>query len=215
MKLLLIIKIIYFLCKYDIESIKPFSGNVYKKNRFVNIYILDRNLLLKQFLTFEHYSIIKPLYDNLNILFLRKSSFGYKYIIYCISLIPKWFTIENRKSNKFPILPKIYDIDKKTLNYKEEFVKTILRYDCFYTKKRVNDIIDNNLKEFSIRLSESNMVFVFLERKNICITKNGKLKIIEGELWTLNQFKSISNIIKTWYPSYEFKKYDDFPNIYL
>ena len=218
-KILLIIKIIYYLCKYDIEVIKVldrpvYSIPVYKSNRFVNIFILDNRWLLKQFHEYEKYAICNLVQDNINLLFLNKNSFGYKFIVYCISLIPKWVSLENRLKVNFSVLPKIYDLDKKTLSYKEEYIKTILRYDCYYTIDRIHKIIKTSLSEFSIRLGEANMVFVFLERKNMCITRSGKLKIIEGEVWSVYQFNTIKQIVNKWCPDYKFINYDNYPNIY-
>ena len=212
-KILLIIKIIWYLIKYDFEIIQKKEGSIYKKNRFVNIYKLDNNTILKQFHHYNDYSICSLVKDNFNLPLFSKNSFAYNYILYCVSLLPKWFTIENRSKYNYTLLPKIWDIDKVTLSYKEEYQRTIMRYDCYWTKERINKIIDDQLLEFNKQLNRDNLYFVFLERKNMGVNINGELKIIEGELWNDYQFRTIKKIVNKWCPAYKFNNYNGLDRI--
>ena len=211
MKFIIVLYIIYYTIKYDFEMITPYKSKSDKSNRFVNLYYSNK-YIIKQFHDYMHYSIDSMLNEKIKIPFLNKSGFGRQYIIYCISLLPKWISIENRYKFNYSVLPKIDYIDKKQLLYKEERIRTILRYDCYYNKERVKMIIQNDLVQFDKELQQNNMVFLFLEKKNMCITKDGKLKIIEGELLSQKHYELLRDFVN---PHYIFKKYNNCNNIYI
>lgn len=210
-KILLIIKIIWYLIKYDFEIVPKIDSPIYKSNRFVNIYKVDNNTLLKQIHHYSEYSICSPVKDNFNIPLFNKNSFASTYIIYCLSLLPKWFTIQNREKYHISQLPKIWDVDKLKLCYKEEIIKTINPKNL--NKYKIGEIIENELYHMNKFLDDNNLYFVFLERKNMTITNNNRLKIIEGEVWTEYQFKTIKKIINKWYPTYKFNNYKNLNRI--
>ena len=112
----------------------------------------------------------------------------------------------------YDFLPKIQYIDKSDLIYKEEFLKSLERYDCFYTKDRVLDITENSLKVFNDKLVSDNMVFIGINKKKMCITKDGKLKIIGGELLSEYQFNKLKSVINSCEKEYVFK--NKLSNIY-
>ena len=212
MDILLIIFIIWYLLKYDFEIVKKYEGDIYRSGRFNKVFIYDQDWLIKQLHSYENYTINTLIYKYVNIPMLSKNGFGNKYILYCISILPKWISLENRMLFNYDFLPKIQYIDKSDLIYKEEFLKSLERYDCFYTKDRVLDITENSLKVFNDKLVSDNMVFIGINKKKMCITKDGKLKIIGGELLSEYKFNKLKSVINSCEKEYVFK--NKLSNIY-
>lgn len=213
-KILLIIKIIYNLIKYDFEIVDELKLPLYKENRFVKIYKINDHVLQKQIKHYTEYYITPLLINNFKIPLFGEKSFANRYIIYCISLITKWITLQNRQQYNMAQLPCIWELDKSNLSYKEELVKTIPKYNDYWTKENVDKQIKIQLDRFNNNLEKNKLYFVFMDRKNMGIDNKGNIKIIEGELWKEQQFITIKKIINKWCPSYKFIPYENYNRIY-
>lgn len=212
-KILLIIKIIWYLIKYDFEIVENINMPIYKKNRFVNIYKVDNNTLLKQIQHYSEYYIDPLVIDNFRLPLFNSKGFASKYIMYCISLLPKWFSLENRQTYNIDELPKIWNLNKEKLSYNEELIRSINPKNI--NKHKIKEIIKNGLDHMDHILEKHSLYFLHLDKKNMTINSNSQIKIIEGDLLNEYQFKTIQKIINKWCPSYKFKLYENYNRIYL
>ena len=205
------LKLIYYLIRYDFEMVKPYREKTHKGGRYVNVYEYDDVTLLKQFHSYKEFYIDDIFREKSNIPLFTENSFGKEYLLYCISLLPRWVSIENRIKIDIDYFPKIKFIDKKNLIYTEEKIKTIQGYNAVYTREKIKTIVDSSLHDLDRMLHVKNYKLLFLKKKDMCITHDGKLKIIGGVLLTNDQYKMYHDMVKL---HYNFILYDNLSNIY-
>tara|TARA_R110001592_G_scaffold353360_1_gene652120 strand:- start:443 stop:1303 length:861 start_codon:yes stop_codon:yes gene_type:complete len=133
---------------------------------------------------------LQNIYSRVINIFSRKSKNKLplvSYFTFSINKYYNWRSIKMRekycKENKF--LVKTYDLDERDCSWKEEYITYAIEdfenLDKNKIKTQLKEL-DNFLKEKKIYLSD-------VRPANIRLTKNGDIRIIDGEFFTDNEMK--------------------------